>query len=737
MAGVKGMASPNQVKPVSPELNIEVPEGMSFQSPTDSYVENQPQGEFDYDAWAASQVNEPSAADSFDYDSWANEQVQETEPLGFIAEPLARMKSSFAITDKELKQSLEQSYGKQNVREKDGVIEYRNGTKGDWAEWDAGFEPVGDVLDFTRSVVEEVPATAATALAAIPAVAATIGTGGAAAAPSAAAVAAARSAGAVVGQGLGDAVQALLGIERDPERNAALEYGLTAALSPIAGLAGDYATKKLAQRSSQQVKLLAPKDLFKNEIGNVTESVDFLKSQGLLNNIPGTDTPVILSQLNPSNPQAQMIAKKASKLPQFNQMLEQQAQEIESGMMSYIKGLGNVLGEAPETGTKFKNLVAENIKREGKLIGDARKMLVDQAGNAELPIPKLKSKVEQYASELGFKVGNETDLKNLKGFLVEEQGFGKQAADLIVNKTNKLLEKVTNKNGRMTADELVGAYTELNGVYRNLAERGMDADPLFKRKIGELRRFLADEVTDKVGVIADPAAKSAYVNNLAEYKTLVEAADEFSTLFKNEKIASHSLSKAIFDKGKNGLDTLEAAKVLLKDSPEVFDQVKGNYLKEVRAKHFNSVTGKTNWNSFLKDVNGLGDEMIESAFGSNAKEGLKHWSTFMKSVEEGLPNLEKPQEKAKLAKNMLLSLVSKFTAASTMVGELIDLDVDKQLAQAISRDGIESFLATVPKQQKGLVKSVLEGVQKGTLKTATALPLATRETIREKRETKQ
>jgi hypothetical protein len=741
MAGIKGMANPEQVKPVSPELNIQAPEGMRFSSPQDQYVDG---SDVDIDSLVAEfeggvqaqSINQQPAQD-IDIDSLMSEFEQQTEPMGFLGEAAARAKSSFAITQKELKQSLEDSYGKQNVRQVGEDLQYRNGTKGDWQTWDAGFEPVGDVLDFTRSVVEEVPASAATALAAIPAVATAIGTGGAGVPLAAGQIAAARSAGGVVGQALGDAVQALVGIERDPERSAAVEYSLTAALSPIAGAIGDFATKKLAQRTSQQAKLLAPKDLFKSEVVNISESVDFLKNQGMLQNIPGTDTPLILSQLNPSNASAQMVAQKASKLPQFRQALEEQAQGIENGLQGFIRGLGNVLGETPETGTKFKNLVVENIKREGKLIGDARKLLVDQAGNAELPVPKLKKAVENYASELGFKVGGQNDLKAMKDFLVEEQGFSKQAADLITNKTSKMLERVTNKEGRMTAEELMGAYVELNGAYRNVVERGMDADPLFRRKLGELRRFIADEITEKVGVIADPVAKSKYVNSLAEYKQLVEAADEFKSLFKNEKIASHSLSKAIFDKGKGGLDNLEAAKVLLKDSPELFDEVKGNYLKEIRAKHFNSATGKTNWNGFLKDVNSLGPEMIDSAFGSNAKEGLKHWTTVMKAVEEGLPNLENPKEKAKLVKDLVLSAKSKVAAANTAVSEILDLDTQKYLAQAISRDGIESFLATVPKDQKSLVRSILEGVQKGAQASAIALPAATRETIREKRETKQ
>lgn len=728
------MASPEQIKPISPEVSIDVPMPSASSAPKAPSVDVSVSRPSLDEIFADESAAKPSLDEIFGQDTQA-----ETQPIGTFAELGARAKSSFAITQKELKQSLEQSYGKQNVRESGGDLEFRNGTKDDWKVWDSGFEPVGDVLDFARSVVEEVPAAAATALAAVPAVATAMTTAGIGLPASVAQIAAARAGGAVVGQGLGDAIQALLGIDRDPERSAALEYSLTAALSPITAAAGDLATKQLAKRTSQQMKLLAPKDLFKTEIGNISESVDFLKSTGMLENIPGTDTPIILSQLNPSNAQAQIISRKASKSPQFSQIIEQQAQGIENGMQSFIKGLGNVLGETAETGTKFKNVVTENIRREGKLIGDARKILVEQAGNAELPVPKLKKSVEAYASELGFKVGGETDLKGLKNFLVEDQGFSKKAADMVVNKTSKLLEKVTNKEGRMTAEELMGSYAEMNGLYRNIVEgsSALNKDNLYIRKVGELRRFLADEVTEKVGVISDPSAKSAYVNNLKEYKNLVEAADEFKNLFKNEKIASHSLSKAIFDKGKGGLDNLNAAKVLLKDSPDLLDEVKGNYLKEVRSKHFNSATGKTNWNGFLKDVDSLGPEMIESAFGSNAKEGLKHWTTFMKAVDDGLPVLDSPKEKAKIVKDLVLSANSKVAAANTTVGEIINLDTQKRLAQAISKDGIESFLTTVPDAQKGLIRSILQGVQTGTLKSAEALPYVTRETIREKRETKQ
>jgi hypothetical protein len=703
---------------------------MSFQSPNDQFVETQPQRPSLDEIFADEAQAQPMQASRPSLDEIFGQQAPETEPMGFLGEAAARAKSSFAITDKELKQSLESSYGKQNVREVDGKLQYRNGTKGDWSEWDAGFEPVGDVLDFTRSVVEEVPATAATALAAIPAVAATIGTGGAAAAPSAAAVAAARAGGAIAGQGLGDAVQALLGIERDPERNAALEYGLTAALSPIAGAVGDFATKKLAQRTSQQAKLLAPKDLFKTEVANITESVDFLKGQGMLQNIPGTDTPLILSQLNPSNPSAQLVAQKASKLPQFRQAIEEQAQGIEAGLQGFMKGLGNVLGETAETGTKFKNLVTENIKREGKLIGDARSLLVEAAGNGTLRTPKMFSSAEELSKTIGF--NGSRDPKEVAAYMVDQLFFKPEDAKVIANKVNKVLES----GKEMSAKELMGLYTEINGAYSNLVNKA-SVDNISKEALGKLRRFIADEVTEKVGVIVDPAAKSKYVQSLGEYKQLVEAADEFKNLFKNEKIASHSLSKAIFDKGAGGLDNLNAAKVLLKDSPDLLDEVKGNYLKEVRAKHFNSATGKTNWNGFLKDVNSLGAEMVDSAFGSNAKEGLKHWTTVLRAVEDGLPNIENPKEKAKLVKDLVLSANSKVAAANTAVSEILDLDTQKYLAQAISRDGIESFLATVPKAQKSVIRSILEGVQKGAQASATALPVVTRETARQKRETKQ
>lgn len=738
MAGVKGMASPEQVKPVSPELNIQVPEGMKFQAPSDSYVESSSAARPSLDEIFAKASKRLSLDEIASQTSIGGESdfTSETLSLGEqIVDIPARAKASLQVTDKELQQSLEQSYGKENVRRNGDKIEFKRGDK--WREFDAGFEPVGDVVDATRMLVEEVPAMAATALAAIPAIAATVGTGGAYAPMGVAQVAAARAAGAVGGQAVADWLQGLTGVERDKDRSALMEYGTTAILSPLFGAMGDHVAKNILKKTAaKSAELMPAKELFKEEISNISESMAFLKEKGFLENIPGTDTPLILSQLNPSNRAAMDITKKASANKQFSQFLELQAQGVDKGIQAFAKQLGDFAGNTKGLGQKFKDSVQASIKKEGVAIGEARQLLVDNAGDKSLPIPALKAKVEEFAKSIGFNIGADNDLSSIKNYLVDRQGYSKQAANLIAEKTNEMLRKTI--NGKMSADELVGAYREINGVYSNLAKRGsISVDPLFRGKVGEIRRFFADELIDKVEVIGSPEDKLKYTANLKKFSELVTARDEFHAEFKNDKVATHILSKAIFDKGKDGLDTLAAAKVLTQDAPEILESAKGQFLQSVRAKSFNAATKKTDWGKFVKEVNSLGGEMLESAFGKDAETTLKHFAVLGDALESGKSEFKTPPEIAGIVKRMALGLTSRFVAGNAAVDLISQLDTERALAKAISREGIDKFLATVPKERKSAFKIMLDSYHKAALSSALSADAAVRNYQRGVRETKE
>lgn len=736
MAGVTGMGSPSQVLPPQDELNITPPDGMHFEAPTGQYVDS-PRPSLDeifsqQSAPIASTGVKPSLDEIFGNAPKPEEFSQ--EPIGMMEElgnfP-ARAKAAMQVTDKELQTSLEQSFGKDRVRKRNDSIEWKSDQDGKWRVWDAGTEISDFTTDLIRPIIEEVPASAATIAAGIPAVAATLASGGVALPVSATGVALARSGGALVGQGMADFLQSLTGVPRDEDRSALLEYGLSAVLAPAAGALGDYATKKIAQKAAMgSRKLLSPNDLYKEEITGIKESLAKVKELGGMENIPGTDTPLILSQMNPSNPVARELTEKASSLHGFKQAQEQISQGFSDSSLAFTRALGNVNPESMTTGKQFKNYVEETIAKEGALIGEVRKSFKEEAGDVALRIPDMAKRVEDFATSVGFDKVQSKGSADFKKQWVEtlvSDGYNKQAASVIAEKTDKVLTAAVNSNGRMKADKLLGMYEELNGVYRNLAKRGMDADPLFKSKIGELRRIVTDQLNESITEVAGGDVGKGYMKSLAKYSELANAGDEFAGLLDKNNLASHSLSKAIFNKGANGLDTLEAAKVLLRDRPDLMSEVKGNFLLNAMSDSLNDVN-KVDWVKFNKKVQSIGPEMLESAFGKAGIEGLKAYEVVGKAIQAGEVGASNSPSRALLLKNMALASKSVLTAGNAGLELIKQSDADGAFAEIIAKEGIDNFLKTAPKDSKPILKQILSGFQQAALRTSQVSPIPIRRT---------
>lgn len=741
MAGTKGMASPNKIQPIDP--TIFTPQGVAIPQ---SSVQLEPTGEIDYEALANEVAGGQQIAsysqptDEIDYESLANEvagatQIEQSvsatvddftqeQPsiMNRIGELPARAKASFQVSDKEIKTSLEQSFGKENVRTRNNSTEYK-GKDNKWRVWDAGITAEDFTVDLIRPVIEEVPASLATLAASVPAVASMMASGGITAPASVAGVALARSGGALAGQATADFLQSMTGVPRDKDRSAVLEYGLTAVLAPVSGMMSDYATKTIAKNAAKSGtrKLIEPNVLYKEQIESTKQALDEVKKLGGLENLPGTNTPVMLYHLNPSNQTARELTEKASHLKGYDQMEQHLIQNFENSSQSFIKTLGNVNPENMKSGQEFKNYVEETIAKEGALIGDFRKSFKKEAGDVALKIPNMSKKVEDFAVNIGFdKVSSKgsKDFKKQWAEILVNDGYNKQAANIITDKTDKVLTKVINSDGSIKADELLGMYEELNGVYRNLAKRGADADPLFKSKIGELRRIVTDQLNESVGEVTGGDVGKKYMKSLAEFSELSKAGDEFSGLLEKNMVASHSLSKAIFGKGSNALDTAEAAKVLLKDRPDLIDDVKGSFLLDTMSKSVNKY-GKTDWIKFNKTI--LDPELqpvVKSIFGEKAIEGFKSYQTVARAIENGNVGASNSADRALFLKNLSTAGKSVVTASNAGLEAIRQITADNSFAEIITKEGIDNFLKTAPKDSKPFLKKILSGFQNLALRGA-------------------
>lgn len=749
MAGIKGMATPNDLKqsaeptfPISempaPAQNMsQVPVQQAQAKPSldEIFADEQQRPSLD-EIFAESSAPAPS---EFAVNLPTSEQrfgASAGDLLQGLANPIyalgkmasggfgelpARARAALQVTDKEIKQSLELSFGKDNVRGSGDSVEYK-GKDGKWRVWDAGLTVEDFTVDQLRPVIEEAPAAAATLAASVPAFATAVGTGGLGIPLAGLQLAGARAGGAVAGQAVADWMQSLTGVTRDEERSAVLEYGLSAVLAPVAGFAGDWVTKKIAARAlkNQALPLMSPAQLFKDEIGSAKEALDVIKQYGGMENIPGTNTPITLAQLNPSNPIAVEITKEASSLNKFKQAQEFVSQSFDNASKNFLKMIG-MSDDINKTGQKFTDYVAESLKQEGQIIGDVRSLLVDQAGNAELPIPKLKNKVETFARDLGFNLTGENNPAQIVQGLVDN-GYKQANAEVLVKKVNKMLESVSSKEGRLTAKELLGSYEELNGMYRNLVRGGSEMTPLFKQKVGEFRRFFADELIDKAGVLADKPTQTKYVNSLARYKELTEAGDEFAALLDKNNVASSSLSKSIFSKGANALDTANAAKTLLKDRPDLFGEIGGSYLQDLTAK--NTKNGKINWQAVFKETNDPQlKEVMNIVFGENHAAAFKSFKKISDTIEAGKVTFDNPLDRANLTKDLVAAVKNAVYGLKAILGVFSETGPGKAFAQSVNDVGIEEFIKTAPKDVKPLLVQSLDQFLNAT--KVTAYPVAT------------
>lgn len=738
MAGVSRMGSPDQLFPQQEVIDQPpIPMANAPVAPAE------PEDNFDYDAWAqeqiAAQSGLPQEEDNFDYDAWAQEQLAgettEEQPsiLDRVMELPARAKASLQVTDKEIKQSLEGSFGKENVRSKDGLTQYK-GNDGKWREWDGGITVEDFTVDMLRPIVEEVPASLATLAAAIPSVAAMISSGGIAIPAGVAATAAARSAGALLGQATADFLQSLTGVPRDEDRSAVLEYGLTAVLAPASGLLADYATKKIAQSAAKSAtrKLMKPEDLYKESITETAEALAKVKSLGGMENLPGTDTPLMLYHLNPTNPAARELTEKATHLKGYGQMEEHITQNLEKSSLSFLRTLGNINPENMKSGKEFKGYLDEAFAKENALVDSVRKSFDAEEGlKSALKIPDMTKNVEDFAIRVGFDKTRSSGSKDFAKKWVDtliDSGYDPAAAKLLVSTTDDVLTKVTNSNGNMKAQELLGMYHRVNGIFRNLSARGHSADSLGKQKIGELRRIIVNQLNTSIGQVSGGNVEKAYVKSLGNLTEMFSAADEFEKLLDKNNLASHSLHKAIFSKGPNALDTAEASKVLLRSRPDLMDDVKGNFLLTTMAKN-KKADGRTNWLKFNETVNDPElAPVIKSMFGDEAVEGFKAYETVSRSIEIGNIGAANSADRALFLKNMGAAAFSKLAASNAALEALKQNSGAAALAEIATKEGIDNFVKTAPKDSKPFLKQILSVLQQSALRTAQVAEIPLRRT---------
>lgn len=707
MAGIPGMGQPKDLEnnniiqdkiivPEIPQINSNIPQGVPA---------------VDYESIVNQAFDQPIEDSAVDYESVVNQAFNNSEadaPEGEqsfmeqVSEFPFRARASFAKSTDQVQKLLEERYGKENVRKKGDDLQFKN-LKKEWVTFNKNWE-LGDIADLTRFAAEEIPAGVGTGLG--------VGAGFGTLlltknVPAAAGVyAGLSSAGAGAGVFLGDIVESALSIPEDKERNQFLEYGIPMILAPIAGLGSDWLVSTLSKRTKNVPveKLLPPSEVYKQEINGAKEGTEELVKLGYMQNIPGTDTPLILSQYNPSNPIARAITKEASKYPQFAQTIELQAQGFDKGLRSFISTLGNL--NTSGIGPKVKNYLADIVNQEGSMISSIRKEFVEQSGDKMLPVKNLMSKMEAFRQNIGFVKGADGNFPKAESVAkkLRENAFDPTGSKIVTEKSEKIYEDIVKQEGSLTADQLMTFYDELNNTYKYIVGRPSKKDFEYQNSVRQMRKLVADELIEKVGEVSGKSKQSNYFITLKRYEELMGIRETLENTLDNNNVNSSFLAKAIFDKGPDGLDNLKATKALLVDRPDLMEEVNGQFIKNVIAAKgvVDPVSGIINGKRFTDELNKFNKPMLEEMFGKEPNKIIDHFTKAANAIHKANDTMT-PGERI----GLIRSLVSLKNVPSLLDG--LTEDYKEKLVTVMSKNGIENFLKGVPEVEKPFIRGLYEG----------------------------
>jgi hypothetical protein len=729
MAGIQGMGGPSKVKaPVPAALNPDIsnvdniaqipdlsvaPEMDPMQDPDVLAIlgqQTQPQEidpMQDPDVLAILGQSAAPAADSqvADFATETEAIVEDSQPKPWFGteDAFNRFKVGFAGSEKQQLETLNQIYGKDNVKKsKSGFLIKKDGK---WKRFDSDqVELINDTLDLMGIAVEQGATEAATAgglaLASGQTVAAPL-TGGASLFAVPGTIAGARAAGGALGtvarQFIGEN---LLGIPPENIKDKASEAAINGALNAVGGRLFDWAGGRLADRAARkaQEKLMAPNELLKAEIKDMEDAANLLKTEF------GFDQPLALQELAPSSPAAKVMYKEISNLPEVSQINSIKEQAFEGSIKSYLESISSFGKETLNIGNTFAEQIKKVRKNEGELIGGFRKKVAEMAGDRNpLPVPSLKQGVEEIMSGMGF--------QNIDGRLrlsPDDNALSDEVQKKFVPQIQKVYEKIVNSEGRLTMKEINGLYDQFNGIYAQLLDRGSDGPKDYLSKVAKLRGQIRNEFIDKSGVILGDVEQGAYKKSLGRFKEIAEAQDALQRVVANDNIQSSYLAKQIFSKGKDGRDMIAAAKTVLADSPEIWSDMVGQYFTDVVAK--NSVGGKVKWDKATQEIANLGPEVLNDMLGSGTKKTFDAFAKIGRTLEESR-NFARLSidDQTNIVKNLAVTAAegSGFTGSTAIVSMLTEVDKEKLLYTVLQKEGIDKFLARSPEKYKPFLKKAL------------------------------
>lgn len=659
-----------------------------------------------------------------------------------------RIAANIAGDPASVKRTLENRLGPDNVRFKGGKFFIKKTGEKAFRPLDPGtFEIVADIVgDFYKETFQTMGGAA----------------GAAAGAPGG-------PAGAFVGTGLGVAAatagvdaygKSQLGVVKAPESYAldssrepglvgqasravedtgeALRVGAEYAMVDgiFKNLGARWAARRERYAGLKKLEEISPTERLQEGVKQNLETLQEMKQLGLTQNITGTNIEVPAHQLYPHLPQAERVAQSVAAEKSFQQAQKEAAENFGQASLDLVEEAARLtpgrLSEVVKTGVPLEKSVSSSdinglfnqVRRaEGQVIGEFRDLAKDTAKKTPLPAPKTVEAVKDIFSQLGVTRRGEELVFPGDDQLAQVLGTDSKA---FIGGLKEDLLKINNKllKGGLTIDDLIG-QSQIIGAKNEGARR---IGGPYKAIIGKLSSAIRADSREGVALVLDPADAATYAAKMDRFGKISGAMDQLEGYLRDD-IGMNTFAKGLVNKGKEGLANLRAAKeFLLQENPEMYKSLIGQYMEELALKH--RVPGEVagfNPAAMRKELASLGSEYLDELFPKNgpvSKDIVLRSFDLADQVQKSIIK-GSDAEVLKDAKKAVGALSWYHRGVNTVWAMMKFGSKDKRLLKMLSREGVESFLAETPKNNREGMRQTLKAIlslsrRNGTLATINA-----------------
>lgn len=646
--------------------------------------------------------------------------------------PLQRMKYSYAMTDKERSNVLQNMFGKENVRKSGKRFYVKQADDNKFRPVDKDeFNFVNDVILDNARVGGEILAEFAGRFAAAKAgallgatagsVAPGVGTAAGAIAGGTVGFIAGGAAANVFATASNDAfAEWALDIDRDPERSRVTEYSVAGGLGALFGSIGAKFSKaakldklQKAGQSTASKMSEAGQKLIKEKIQAIDSHAKVL-NEVVQKKFGENSFTVLPHQYGGFVEGAMEEAKRLSTRPEFDDMLKGQQAVMESlydDLISSFKVNGIDLGS-----NTVKDLAKATKMAEGKYIEKFRKAAIEAGGESKFEANFSVQGIENVLEKLGFVIKEEEGARLLvRGDTFDEifLGASKSMKRDVSWKMVDLYEKIYNSGGMLTVRELDNIRGTVS-ILKNRSFTSADLQPL-----RGLMQDLYSNVSDDFLNISEKVLKNSpntenYVSSMRRYSEIMSSSKKLKTLINQDDISRKGLTQAVFGSTKN-LERIRAAKTLFSDEPRVWNGMVVELLEETKEKAIKNLSdGSTglDFKTVKKELTTkLGDDGFKEVFGKGALFNEKTLKSYFEIGElVSASKFKSLPDTSKLGIMKRVALVLSNTFAGTKIDSmavLLSRASSKDLDNFVNKVGMEKILSNVPSEMKEKIGSRL------------------------------